>query len=72
MKKNLLSGFLLIALFFSFSPVLSAQAAGAQVRHLSPELQKAVAETDYASVRIKKFPSPLKAGRSAPSPSPTC
>ena len=56
MKKNLLSGFLLIALFFSFSPVLSAQAAGAQVRHLSPELQKAVAETDYASVRIKKFP----------------
>ena len=27
-----------------------------QIRHISPELQKAVAATDYAAVRIKKFP----------------
>ena len=26
------------------------------IRHISPELQKAVASTDYAAVRIKKFP----------------
>jgi sugar phosphate isomerase/epimerase len=38
------------------NPLLSAQAAGPQIRHISPELQKAVAETDYQSVRIKKFP----------------
>jgi sugar phosphate isomerase/epimerase len=30
--------------------------AAAQVRHISPELQKAVADTDYKSVRIKSFP----------------
>jgi len=30
--------------------------ASAQVRHISPELQKAVADTDYKSVRIKSFP----------------
>ena len=28
----------------------------ADIRHLSPELQKKVGETDYASVRIKNFP----------------
>lgn len=33
-----------------------ACAAKPQVRHISPELQKAVAETDYGSVRIKSFP----------------
>ncbi len=33
-----------------------ACAARPQVRHISPELQKAVAETDYGSVRIKSFP----------------
>ena len=32
------------------------EAAAPQIRHISPELQKAVAETDYAGVRIKKFP----------------
>jgi len=30
--------------------------ATADIRHLSPELQKKVAETDYAAVRIKNFP----------------
>ncbi len=32
------------------------QAEAPQIRHISPELQKAVAETDYQSVRIKSFP----------------
>jgi len=42
--------------------VVAAAAAGPacqaapQIRHISPELQKAVAETDYGSVRIKSFP----------------
>ncbi|MBN2265404.1 MAG: sugar phosphate isomerase/epimerase, partial [Candidatus Aminicenantes bacterium] len=38
--------------------VLAAASCGAspQVRHISPELRKAVAETDYGSVRIKAFP----------------
>ncbi|MCK7482504.1 MAG: sugar phosphate isomerase/epimerase [Candidatus Moduliflexus flocculans] len=30
--------------------------AAPQIRHISPELQKAVAATDYKSVRIKSFP----------------
>jgi sugar phosphate isomerase/epimerase len=33
-----------------------ARQAAPQIRHISPELQKAVAETDYGSVRIKSFP----------------
>ena len=33
-----------------------ACAAQARTRHISPELQKAVAETDYAAVRVKSFP----------------
>ena len=56
MKKNVLMGILLAALLLSFNPLLSAQAAGPQIRHISPELQKAVADEDYKSVRIKKFP----------------
>ncbi len=56
MKKNVLMGILLAALILIFHPLVSAQAAGPQIRHISPELQKAVAETDYQSVRIKKFP----------------
>ncbi len=42
--------------------ILVAAAAGqacgapAQIRHISPELQKAVAAADYAGVRIKPFP----------------
>ena len=31
-------------------------AAAPQIRHISPEFQKKVAETDYAAVRIKSFP----------------
>jgi len=34
----------------------SAPQAAPQIRHISPELQKAVAATDYAAVRIKRFP----------------
>ena len=33
-----------------------ARPDGPQTRHISPELQKAVAATDYAAVRIKPFP----------------
>lgn len=33
-----------------------ACAGPAQIRHISPELQKAVAAADYAAVRIKPFP----------------
>ncbi len=33
-----------------------ARAEGPQIRHISPELQKSVAATDYAAVRIKPFP----------------
>jgi sugar phosphate isomerase/epimerase len=38
--------------------LLAGPACGAapQIRHISPELQKAVAATDYAAVRIKPFP----------------
>ncbi len=32
---------------------LIGAAAAADIRHLSPDLQKKVAETDYAAVRIK-------------------
>lgn len=35
---------------------LIGAAAAADIRHLSPDLQKKVAETDYAAVRIKNFP----------------
>ena len=39
------------------APALAAVTpAATQIRHISSELQKAVAATDYASVRIKKFP----------------
>jgi len=31
-------------------------AAAPQIRHISPDLQKAVASTDYVAVRIKSFP----------------
>ncbi|MGD0782095.1 MAG: hypothetical protein ABSA30_04445, partial [Candidatus Aminicenantales bacterium] len=56
MKKIVLMGILLVALILGFHPLQSAQAAEPQIRHISPEIQKAVAETDYKSVRIKKFP----------------
>ncbi|OGD14166.1 MAG: hypothetical protein A2V76_07585 [Candidatus Aminicenantes bacterium RBG_16_63_14] len=36
--------------------IAAAPPAAPQIRHISPELQKAVASTDYAAVRIKKFP----------------
>ncbi|MHB8055863.1 MAG: hypothetical protein ACYDH3_11515, partial [Candidatus Aminicenantales bacterium] len=36
--------------------IVAGAFAGADIRHLSPELQKKVAETDYAAVRIKNFP----------------
>jgi len=55
MKKNFIMGILLSAVILVFNPLLSAQAEGPQIRHISPELQKAVAETDYAGVRIKKI-----------------
>jgi len=35
---------------------VAAAFAAADIRHLSPELAKKVAETDYAAVRIKSFP----------------
>jgi hypothetical protein len=48
---------LALAVIFA-SAAMAAQAASpaTQIRHISPELQKAVASTDYASVRIKQFP----------------
>ncbi len=33
-----------------------SRGAAPQIRHISPALQKAVAEADYAAVRIKNFP----------------
>ncbi len=56
MKKTIILGVVLTAAILWLNPLLSAQATGPQIRHISPELQKAVAETDYAGVRIKKFP----------------
>jgi len=38
------------------STAAPAASAAPQIRHISPELQKAVAATDYTGVRIKKFP----------------
>jgi sugar phosphate isomerase/epimerase len=37
-------------------PTLAVAQAAPQIRHISPEIQKKVAETDYAAVRIKSFP----------------
>jgi sugar phosphate isomerase/epimerase len=43
---------------FAVAVVLAGPACGAapQIRHISPDLEKAVAATDYAAVRIKPFP----------------
>jgi sugar phosphate isomerase/epimerase len=46
---------LALAVVAAVAAVPGGQAAP-QIRHISPELQKAVAATDYAAVRIKKFP----------------
>jgi sugar phosphate isomerase/epimerase len=56
MKKIMIALLALTAAVLSFHPLMSAQTAEPQIRHISPELQKAVAETDYKSVRIKKYP----------------
>jgi sugar phosphate isomerase/epimerase len=42
-------------MLFSAGPRATAAQPG-QIRHLSPEIQKAVETTDYAAVRIKPFP----------------
>jgi len=47
---------LIIILAAAAAPARTAGPAAAEIRHISPELQKAVAATDYAGVRIKKFP----------------
>lgn len=44
-----------LAVIGAFAAALSGQVAP-PVRHISPEIQKAVADTDYAAVRIKPFP----------------
>jgi len=46
----------LLAAAFAFAAVAGPPPAAPQIRHISPELQKAVAAADYAAVRIKKFP----------------
>ncbi|MGE5741641.1 MAG: family 16 glycoside hydrolase [Candidatus Aminicenantes bacterium RBG_16_66_30] len=52
--KRAISALVLIALVaLATGP---ARGAAPQIRHISPALQKAVAETDYAAVRIKNFP----------------
>ncbi len=52
--KRVISALVLIA---SMAPAAGpAFGAAPQIRHLSPELQAAVARTDYAGVRIKNFP----------------
>ncbi|MCX6574516.1 MAG: hypothetical protein NTX99_11075, partial [Candidatus Aminicenantes bacterium] len=45
-----------IAIAIAAALVVPACGASPQIRHISPELQKAVAATDYAAVRIKPFP----------------
>lgn len=58
MKKTatVLGGLALVLSLFALPGPAAPQAAAAPIRHISPELQKAVAETDYAAVRIKPFP----------------
>lgn len=48
----------LIVILASAGLLIAVQAkpAAPQIRHISPDLQKAVASTDYRSVRIKNFP----------------
>ena len=46
----------ILALAAILASTPSAVSAVPQIRHISPELQKAVASTDYASIRIKQFP----------------
>jgi len=52
MKRSLSLIALAIVVAVAAAPVCGAPP---QIRHISPELQKAVAETDYAGVRIKSF-----------------
>jgi sugar phosphate isomerase/epimerase len=46
----------ILAFAATLASAASSAPAALQIRHISPELQKAVAATDYASVRIKPFP----------------
>jgi sugar phosphate isomerase/epimerase len=46
----------LIIVSAASAAVSTVPAAAPQIRHISPELQQAVASTDYAAVRIKVFP----------------
>jgi sugar phosphate isomerase/epimerase len=56
MKKISILGFVFISLLTAVVHFPEARQAAPQIRHISPEWQKAVAETNYAAVRIKKFP----------------
>jgi sugar phosphate isomerase/epimerase len=61
MKRFALGTLVLAIGFAALAAIVAAQQAPpaakpGQVRHLSPELQKAVAETNYKDVRIKVFP----------------
>jgi len=53
MKRSLSAIVLAIAVAAAAAPACGSPQ---QIRHISPELQKAVAGTDYAAVRIKSFP----------------
>jgi sugar phosphate isomerase/epimerase len=56
MKKTALLAVLTILALALTAPSLPAAQAAPQIRHLSPELQKAVETTNFKDVRIKKFP----------------
>ena len=53
MKRAISALALIASIALAAGPVCGA---APQIRHLSPELQKAVADTDYAAVRIKSIP----------------
>jgi len=54
--KRIPASIALLAAVIVLAAVAGPPAAAPEIRHISPELQKSVAATDFAAVRIKKFP----------------
>jgi sugar phosphate isomerase/epimerase len=54
--KRIPASIALLAAAIALAAVAGPRAAAPEIRHISPELQKSVAATDFAAVRIKKFP----------------
>ncbi len=56
MKKHLCLTMAFFILLMATAAWAAKQPAAPQIRHISPELQKKVEDTNYQDVRIKPFP----------------